>query len=123
MNGIPGPPVVTVVHGACPDAPEGGSCADPARAVVYLDSDDDFTRQHELGHLFDAQLLDDAERAALAPLLDAPADPPWDAGTDAECIDVVCPSERFADAYATCRLKWSPGGDWADGYGYSPSPR
>ncbi len=123
MNGVPGPLSVTVVHDACPDMAGEGSCADTERAIVYLDSDEEFTRQHELGHLFDAQRLDGAERAALAELLDAPADAPWDAGTDEQCIEVVCPSERFADAYATCRLKWSPGGEWADGYGYAPSAR
>jgi hypothetical protein len=123
LNGIPGPFSVTVEYGPCPSYADGGSCADIERAIVYLDSDDEFTRQHELGHLFDAQRLDRAERAALGQLLDVPDDAPWDAGTDAQCVDAVCPSERFADAYATCRLKLSPDGEWADGYGYAPSPR
>jgi hypothetical protein len=123
LNGIPGPRTVTVEYGPCPDSEDGGSCADTERAIVYLDDDDDFTRQHELGHLFDAQRLDGPERAALARLLDAPDDAPWDAGTDEQCDDTVCPSERFADAYATCRLRFSPDGEWADGYGYAPSVR
>ena len=44
-------------------------------------------------------------------------------GHDQQCVGTVCPSERFADAYATCRLTWSPDGQWADAYGYLPSPR
>jgi hypothetical protein len=123
LNGIPGPLAVTVEYGPCPDSDGGGSCADTQQAIVYLDSDDDFTRQHELGHLFDAQRLDGSERSGLAQLLGAPADAPWDVGTDEQCLEAVCPSERFADAYATCRLKFSPDGEWADAYGYTPSPR
>jgi hypothetical protein len=43
--------------------------------------------------------------------------------SDEQCVETVCPSERFADAYATCRLRFSPDGQWADGYGYAPSVR
>jgi hypothetical protein len=124
MNGIPGPSAVTVEYADCPYYDDGGSCADPEHAVVYLADDDAFTRQHELGHLFDAQRLDDRERTALAPLLDEPDDAAWDAATGEQCAGAACPSERFADAYAACRLGWSPnGGEWADAYGYSPTPR
>jgi hypothetical protein len=123
MNGIPGPLEVTVVHRECPFYADGGSCADPVRAIVYLDTDDDFTCQHELAHLYDAQRLDDSERAALGRPLDVPAGTPWDARTGPDCVSTTCPSERFADAYAACRLGWTPEGEWADAYGYEPTPR
>jgi hypothetical protein len=123
MNGIPGPLDVSVVHGECPFYADGGSCADPVRAIVYLDTDDEFTRQHELGHLYDAQRLDAGERAALARSLDVPARTPWDAHTGPDCVTTTCPSERFADAYGTCRLGWTPDGEWADAYGYDPTAR
>jgi hypothetical protein len=124
MNGIAGPSAVSVEYADCPGYPDGGSCADPERAIVYLADDDAFTRQHELAHLYDAQRLDDGERAELAALIGAPAGTAWEVGTGESCTGSVCPSERFADAYATCRLGWSPsGGDWADAYGYEPTPR
>ena len=71
---------------------------------------------------------------ALAPLLGASDGTPWDAGTGlAACAGEVCPSERYADAYAACRLGWSPDGrrgrdgrihgEWAVAYGYTPTAR
>ncbi len=127
MNGIPTPPRVTVVHAECPDV--GGSCADAYQEAIYLaPGADRFDRQHELGHLFDAELLDDAERNALTPLLGV--DAPWEQGTGEDCWSAACPSERFADAYAACRLKLYPEGhrrrehvvtDWQTAYGYNPT--
>lgn len=129
FGGIPTPPHVTITYGPCPDAPEAAGCASYDPPVIYLRDRDPFTRQHELGHLADNQLLTELERARLQPLLGAPAGTPWDNGTDPACTPGhVCPSERFADAYATCRLRYWPGFSpstrstmWeSGGYGYDP---
>jgi hypothetical protein len=119
MNTIPSPSRVHVVYAPCPDT--GGTCANTATATVYLDDrSDQFARQHELGHLADDQLLDDAERSALTPLLGAQG--AWHQLIGAECGQGShCPDERFADAYATCRLGLTPDrGHWEDSYGYAP---
>jgi hypothetical protein len=119
FQGVPSPSRVHVVYAPCPDI--GGTCADTASAIIYLDDPTDrFARQHELGHLADSQLLDDAERSELTPLLGAHG--VWQQLTGVACGDgSSCPSERFADAYATCRLGMRPsGGGWEDAYGYAP---
>jgi hypothetical protein len=125
------PPYVTVIHASCPDAPtsDPASCADPADATIYLmRGSDQFARQHELGHLYDAELLDDTERAAITPLLGAPAGTPW---TRDDCVQHLCPNEMVADAYAACRLGLEPqpfrrhgrriSTGWQTSYGYSPA--
>jgi hypothetical protein len=127
MNGVPSPPHVTVVYAPCPVTGDG-SCA--MGEVVYLYDHEPYTRQHELGHLVDWQRLDDVERAILQPPLGAPAEVPWVNGTGVACAGRLCPNERFADAYATCRLGMWPQvhrtrgglvvGAWESYYGYAP---
>jgi hypothetical protein len=128
LHGLRTPPYVTVVHASCPDAPldDPADCADTTSAIVYLMSGAGaFARQHELGHLYDAQFLDDTERAAITPLLGAGG--PWDQGTGDDCGPRGCPSEKFADAYATCRLGLWPlprhgvSTGWEMHYDYAPS--
>lgn len=36
---------------------------------------------------------------------------------------MLSPAERFADSYAACQMKLTPGRNWVVSYGYSPSIR
>ncbi|HTE62136.1 MAG TPA: hypothetical protein VK631_17420 [Solirubrobacteraceae bacterium] len=133
----PFPPRFEIRYEPCPDyLPEITSCADQENAVIWLAPDADrFARWHELGHLFDAQLLTDADRAWFTALLDFEASTPWTGHYDAwvEYGGAVVPAEHFADAYAMCALGLSPAGrqrrdgsievGWTDAYGYNPSVR
>ena len=133
----PLPPRFEIRYEPCPDyLPEITSCADQENAVIWLAPDADrFTRWHELGHLFDAQLLTDADRAWFTARLGFAAGTPWIGDDDAwaEYGGMVVPAEHFADAYAMCALGLSPGGrrgrdgrievGWIDTYGYMPSVR
>lgn len=121
MHGIPGPLQITIVRGPCPDEPQALGCAHAADATVYVDTRDRFIVQHEIGHLFDAQRLDDRERGALAHLLHARA--PWNAPSlDGFGDDSPAPArELFADAYAACRLGLDPErGEWSTSYDWYP---
>jgi hypothetical protein len=113
-------PTVRVVHEPCPDS-DAVACTVRATATVYVTPGADrFAVQHELGHLFDAQRLDDGERAKLERLLALPGRP-WRSGTGLEGL--LSPSERFADAYAACRLRLDPDRNWMSAYDYEPSRR
>lgn len=81
-----------------------------------------FRLEHEKGHLADRQYLTAAERALLVPLFGYPPGMPWDLGTTTHGGS---PDERFADAYAACRLGLSPdGGEWVmTQSGYAPTAR
>lgn len=123
MRGIPGPLHVTVVHAPCPTSPLAVACADLDTATVYVeDSKDRFTVQHEVGHVFDTQRLNDRERGALARLLHSKV--PWSApGPQNFFDDAPIPAgEKFADAYAACRLGLNPDtGVWETGYDWYPT--
>lgn len=130
---MPFPPRFAIHHEPCPDyLPEISSCADQETAEIWLAPDASrFERWHELGHLFDAQVLDERARSWFTPLLGFPADAPWfeDYGNE---FARAMPGERFADAYAACALDLRPGGrlrgrlrvaDWETAYGYQPTTR
>jgi len=126
MNGVPSPPHVKVAYAPCPDTGEG-TCS--STDTVYLTTRDRYTRQHELGHLAAWQLLDDAEQNAMEPLLGVSKPTLWNNGTGEDCYGRKCPSELFADAYASCRLGMLPEGrrrdgvivgSWETAYGYWP---
>jgi hypothetical protein len=117
---VPLPPrMPTVIHGPCPDNPDvvacaatevtpdgagGYVCADPD-GCIWLTDRDRFTRDHELGHVFDAQVLDDRDRARFTRLLGFPRGRPWFAANGG-----TSPGEDFADIYAMCRLNITPWG-------------
>lgn len=126
----PLPPQATVTYSSCPDG-LAGACSDVAAATIYLDGDySRFALEHERGHLFDAQLLDVGERNAIMRVMGLIG--PWEQGTALSCRERRCPSEIFADAYATCRMGWTAkptrfrGGYrlvWTVGYGWQPGPK
>jgi hypothetical protein len=96
-----------------------GGCADLVNAIVYLPAGSDaFTREHEIGHIFDAQELNGAERAHLEALLEYPAGTPWWTG-DGDGFN--SPGERFADIYAACQLHLDPTRRWQTAYDYIPT--
>lgn len=111
-------PAATVVQAPCPVI--GGPCAFPDGRVYLPTGSPRFAREHELGHVFDAQRLDDGERNKLKRLLALPGRP-WRLGTGLH--GAGSPSERFADAYAACRMHLDPAKRWAGSYDYNPSRR
>ena len=134
----PFPPKFEIRYEPCPDyLPEITSCADQENAVIWLAPDADrFDRWHELGHLFDAQLLTDADRAWFTPLLGFEPGMPWfgdyDAFVERHDLSATLPGEQFADAYAACAIGLKPQGErrggllvgkWTTAYGYQPTAR
>lgn len=113
-------PNATLVRAPCPDG-SGVPCTIRTTDTVYVPAGTSrFAVQHELGHLYDEQRLDDGERAKLQRLMGLPPGP-WRAGTG--LAGVRSPSERFADAYAACRLRLDPEGRWESAYDYQPTSR
>lgn len=126
-----------IVRGDCPGLDAAGCfiAADHAdatgithqRATVYTDGDR-FTTLHEIGHAFDAAMMDDGERAAFEHALGW-LDVVWiSTYTDESGLLIARPdsiSEEFADAYANCRLGHivAPGHAWEVGYNYYPTAR
>lgn len=128
---MPQPPRVTVHHADCPDYADGGSCADMATNEIWLaPNSGSFERWHEIGHLFDAQVLTDPDRAWFMRAFRMTGE--WVRGTGDECLGKRCPDELFADAYAACANDLRPEGrrrdgmtvsDWTTSYGYFPTAR
>jgi hypothetical protein len=112
-------PVVAIVADSCPDG-SGMPCASQSERVAYIpDGTSRFSREHELGHIFDAEYMDAGERQRFETLVGLSG--PWIQGTGME--GTKSPAEWFADAYAACRLHLTPGSNWTLAYGYDPSKR
>jgi hypothetical protein len=120
-------PAATVHYGTeCPFYADGGSCATPEAGEIWLaPGASKFTLWHELGHIFDHDVLTDPQRAWFARLLGF-KDVTWDQGTGPGTRG---PSEVFADAFATCaterpvrrRGKWATTtNEVAYGWNYTP---
>lgn len=117
-------PHALVITAACPDMDgqaTAGACSFPDGRVYLPAGTDQFARQHELGHIFDAQYLDAGERNRATRLLGFPAGTPWRNGTGLGGFD--SPHELFADAYAACRLGLDPMSEWETSYDYAPTRR
>lgn len=107
---MPRPPVLRVSADRCPDA--GGPCA--SSSTIYVDgSSDRFIRAHEIGHLFDAQLLTDSDRAWFMRAMHLPG--PWVQGSGWP-DGAASPSEWFADYYAACDTGINPNREWVASY-------
>ena len=128
----PFPPRFTIRYEPCPTAPEALGCADVETGDVYVRTRDRFARWHELGHVFDWQVLTDADRAWFTRLLRFPPETPWWSDDAMQEGEGVSPSEQFADAYAACGMGRSPAGrrvqsrvvvEWTTGYDYYPTVR
>jgi hypothetical protein len=136
--GVPLPPrMPTMTRAPCPGEPAAPGCAIPGIAegcsdpagCVFLPSDymRRYNRWHELGHIFDAQVLTERDRWRFTRLLGFGGGP-WLRGTGVHG-GMRSPSEWFADAYAHCALGLD--GRFRAGqvlrivvaYGYDPSPR
>lgn len=132
-------PMPQIVRGACPgmgDDAEG--CFVPAGEADYIGTPWPtgavftdgyrFTRAHELGHAFDATMMDAGERERFVRLTQMFADDElWNSTYTDEAgrlLDVGdSPAEVFADAYASCLIGQiiAPGHSWTTSTGYQPS--
>jgi hypothetical protein len=86
-----------------------------------------FTRLHELGHAYDATMMDAGERNRFARLMGM-NDLLWTWADDVDGVLIQAPgtpAEKFADAYAACRMGLivGSGHTWWTGYGYFPTAR
>lgn len=124
-SGIP-TPALTLVSQPCPEGGlevSGVSCSYAAQGLAYSPVEEGaFIREHEIGHVFDVQYLDDGERSKLTRDMGLGA-APWYHATGLDCVGAACPSEWFADAYASCRLRLDPRREWTTSYDYQPSER
>lgn len=123
------PPMPTILEQNCPGDPDVAGCYDDDADVLYIaDRSYRFGLLHELGHVFDAKLLDAGERQRFAQLMHKPDDrwetywSPEGRPGDAEAWPSSL-NEVFGDAYATCRLQYvrESGHYWEAGYNYYPT--
>jgi hypothetical protein len=132
-------PMPQILRAACPGLEDevagcfiGAGEADvygtayPAGAVFT--SGDQFETAHELGHAFDATMMDDGERNRFATLVGR-LDEYWSSTYTDEQGRLIQSgdslAEAFADAYANCRLGHvvASGHAWEAGYDYYPTAR
>jgi hypothetical protein len=101
------PETPRIVPSACPGLAVAG-CYDWLTNTIYSAGLNQYGLTHELGHAYDAQVLDDGERASFGQRIGRPH-MPWESTylPDGQS-DVVGLEELFADAYASCRLGWMP---------------
>jgi hypothetical protein len=111
---VPLPDGVTVTVAPCPGYPDALGCAVAATATVYVRSAKDReTRAHELGHLWDAQVLTDDDRAWFSKRLGRPR-LPW-----TRSPGQTSNGELFAEAYARCAVPLKRGRGEESVYGYN----
>jgi hypothetical protein len=115
-----------IVYGHCPGLETAGGCY-LGNTIYVLDRHSRFSIYHELGHAFDEQMMDAGERNRFAHLVGM-ADLKWTWADDMDGALVQAPgtpAERFADAYAACRMGLIAGAGhiWKSGYGYYPRAR
>src|SRR4051812_5392944 len=132
-------PMPTVTIGECPGREgEAAGCyigigeADMngnvyAHGATFTVDRTRFARLHELGHAYDATMMDASERNRFASLMDM-SDLLWTWSDDLDGAIVQSPgtpAEKFADAYAACRMGLivGSGHTWWTGYGYFPTAR
>ena len=112
---------------------DANGCYDATTNRVLLVHPTRWTRQHELGHIADAQAMSDEERSSFLKLMPLVGhiepDAGWE-GYDEDDAYFYGAAEVFADAYASCRLRRLPRprpdrhgvivGSWEGSYGYDP---
>lgn len=119
---------------ACPYYADGGSCAQPETAEVWIaPGSSRFEFWHEVGHVFDHQVLDDRAHSWFTRVLGFASGTPWEADEgfyEDHDFSQKSPDEMFADAFAACWLRMKPrrqGGllvsEWTTAYWYQPSVR
>ena len=128
-------PMPDIARGDCPGNPDAAGCYFAPgdgdvfgrvfeRGAVYAHSR--YAKFHELGHAFDATMMDADERTEYARLrgMDGLLWTWSDAIEDGMLVQAAgTPAEDFADAWASCRLRRTRYGLWEVGYGYYPTPR
>lgn len=105
-NYTPAPKTYTVRMGAIdPSQINGGTemvgaYADTANNTVHVQPDPNpFAVTHELGHLFDSQILSDGDRRYFTRIMHAPGGP-WNRGEATGKVDGnISPNEWFSDYY------------------------
>lgn len=115
-------PAATIINEPCPDITESmttGACAYPDGRVYLPAGSTRFMREHELGHVYIEQRLDQGERSKVRRETQVPTSWPWTAPDD----PYHSASERVADIYAACRLRLDPEHEWESSYDYYPSRR
>lgn len=134
-------PMPRIVHGSCPGMEDDAAgCFVPAgeadftgtpwpTGAVFTDGYR-FTKAHELGHAFDATMLDAGERERFVRLTGMFADDELWVSTYVDELGRLLdagnsPAEVFADAYASC---WTgqiiaPGHEWTTSTGFMPTAR
>ena len=110
---------------------EGLRCADWTTGEIWIGKRPHrFAISHEIGHIFDGQVLSDEDREWFTDALDFEPGTPWQTGDVREGTPSGGPMEHFADAYAACDLGLHPDGvrrgraiysDWISAYGYMPT--
>lgn len=124
---VPLPAHVNVVPTRCPIQRAWiVACTDLVTATIYMPHPTKLTLAHELGHVWDSQNLDDADRANYSRMVSQP-DAAWfsaDPDTNLDPLAPVDPGERFADSYALCsvspkerRRLWRQWLDYVGSYG------
>lgn len=107
---VPAPPVVNIVEGRAPGvdpAAMGTAATDPNTSTIYHEGAlDPATKAHEVGHLFDSEVLTDGDRHYFQRVMQAPAGA-WQSGTGLHG-GATSPSEWFADYYQAAALHLDP---------------
>jgi hypothetical protein len=131
-------PMPQIITSECPGDADAGGCyigageADIngrayAHGAAYTVDGNRFAVLHELGHAYDATMMDAGERNRFARLAGM-NDLLWTWSDDVNGALVQgsgTPAERFADAYAACRMALvvGSGHTWWTSYGYLPTAR
>jgi hypothetical protein len=131
-------PMPRIIRGPCPGLDEAAGCFIPAgdadytgtpwpTGAVFTDGYR-FTTAHELGHAFDATMMDAGERQRFIHLTRMfPGDVAWNStyvDEEGRLLDTGnSPAEVFADAYASCRIGQiiAEGHEWTTSTGYMPT--
>lgn len=124
----PMPPHATFVQGRAPGVPADAISAmqtDPAAGTVYYTGLlDPSLRAHEVGHLFDSQILSDGDRNYFQRKFFADTGAgAWSRGTGATQGGLLSPNERFADWYMNAAIGNDPSHSWASAYATAPDPK
>ena len=129
----------TITHAGCPGVPDAAGCVidwigpecQDANGCVWLSNDHGrYDRMHELGHVFDHQVLTDVDRQRFTRMMGL-GDRPWVVlSTQPDGLvrdDGDSPNESFADAYAMCTMGIDGRGGGARyqlaPYYFAPTPR
>ncbi len=100
IEGAPGQPGWACTTGY--DYSDPMACAVPSERTIYVDPEgfDRWSFEHEIGHLFDAYVLNEAERERFSQLARIPL--PWWYAPEAWHQS---PAEYFAENYAACAVR------------------